>query len=126
MSHPDPRDDGDNRRQEDDLRRRDEEEAYAYDSARDCSIRTAAYADKRPVIKGLFGERAERLAWIFSTINRPRCFEGEPFANWKTGEPVEVSEEDIKDLMLIEVANLSDNGEKLSKFPTLERFYHER
>ena len=83
-------------------------------------------ADKRPVIKGLFGERAERLAWIFSTINRPRCFEGEPFANWKTGEPVEVSEEDIKDLMLIEVANLSDNGEKLSKFPTLERFYHER
>jgi hypothetical protein len=48
--------------------------------------------DKRPVIRQLFGERAERLAWLFSQINRPRCFEGEAIKNWQTGEPVEVSE----------------------------------
>ena len=57
MSHPDPRDDGDNRRQEDDLRRREEEEAYAYESARECGLRTAAYADK-PIVsppRGGFG-----------------------------------------------------------------------
>lgn len=82
-------------------------------------------ADKRPVIRGLFGERAERLAWLFSQINRPRCFEGEEVKNWKTGEPVEVSEEDWQDLMLIEVANLVDNGANIGKYPNLERFYEE-
>ena len=82
-------------------------------------------AEKRPVLKGLFGERAERLAWTFSQINRPQCFEGQALKNWKTGEAVEVSEEDLKDLMLIEVANLSDNGSDLSKFPNLKRFYED-
>lgn len=80
-------------------------------------------SEKRPIIKGLFGEKAERLAWTFSQINRPKCFEGETVRDWKTGEPVEVSEEDFKDLMLIEVANLSDNGSDLSQFPNLKRFY---
>lgn len=87
---------------------------------------TTVGSDKRPVIRQLFGEKAERLAWLFSQINRPQCFEGQKLKNWKTGEPVEVSEEDLKDLMLIEVANLSDNDEKLTSFPNLERFYHER
>ena len=82
-------------------------------------------ADKRPVIRGLFGERAERLAWTFAQINRPRCFEGEEIKNWQTGEPVEVSPEDLKDLMLIEVANLVDNGANIGKYPNLERFYEE-
>ena len=38
-------------------RRRDEEEAYAYESARECSLRTATYADKRIVSppRGGFG-----------------------------------------------------------------------
>jgi hypothetical protein len=83
-------------------------------------------AEKRPVIKGLFGEKAERLAWTFSQINRPKCFEGEAIKNWKTGDPIKVSEEDLKDLMLIEVANLRDNGAKLTNFPNLERFNEER
>ena len=82
-------------------------------------------AESRPIIKGLFGEKAERLAWLFSQINRPKCFEGETIKNWETGEPVEVSEEDLKDLMLIEVANLSDNGSDLSQFPNLKRFYED-
>ena len=91
------------------------------------SFRKAALGpDKRPVLRGLFGERTERLAWIFSQINRPRCFEGESVKNWKTGEPVEVSEEDFQDLKLIEVANLIDNGANIGKYPNLERFHHER
>jgi hypothetical protein len=82
--------------------------------------------DKRPVIRGLFGERTERLAWIFSQINRPHCFEGEAVKNWKTGDPIEIEPADWDDLKLIEVANLIDNGANIGKYPNLERFHHER
>lgn len=76
--------------------------------------------ERRSVIRGLFGERAERLAWLFSTINRPACLEGlEPVRDWQTGEPVEVSRQDFEDLQLIEVVNLGDNGSTLAKYPTL-------
>ena len=87
---------------------------------------TSLGADKRPVIRGLFGERTERLAWLFSQINRPHCFEKESVKNWQTGEPVEISEKDFQDLQLIEVANLIDNGVNIGKYPNLERFHHER
>lgn len=76
--------------------------------------------ERRAVIRGLFGERAERLAWLFSAINRPACLEGlEPVRDWRTSEPVEVSPQDLEDLRLIEVANLSDNGSTLARYPTL-------
>lgn len=81
--------------------------------------------DQRAVLQQLFGVRAERLAWLFCTINRPQCFEGEPIKNWRTGDPVDVTEDELRDLKLIEVANLGDNGVNLSKFPTLSRFYDE-
>jgi len=94
---------------------------YGTNSFRSASLEP----DKRPVIRALFSDRTERLAWLFSQINRPQCFEGEAIKDWKTGEPVEVVEADLKDLMLIEVANLSDNGSDLSKFPNLKRFYED-
>lgn len=76
--------------------------------------------ERRAVIRGLFGERAERLAWLFSTINRPQCLEGlEPVKDWKTGKLIEVSEQDLADLRLIEVANLGDNGSTLANYPYL-------
>jgi len=81
--------------------------------------------DQRAVLQQLFGVRAERLAWLFCTINRPQCFEGEAIKNWRTGDPVDVTAEELRDLKLIEVANLGDNGVNLSKFPTLSRFYDE-
>lgn len=91
------------------------------------SFRTALLMpDQRPIIRGLFGDRTERLAWLFGTINRPMCFEGESMRNWRTGEDVKVSDEDLYDLRLIEVANLSDNGVKLTNYPNLERFNEER
>jgi len=82
--------------------------------------------DQRPVIRGLFGERAERLAWLFSTINRPQGLESGDVRDWRSGKPLDLSENDLHDLRLIEVANLRDNGEKLSNFPNLERFNEER
>ena len=76
--------------------------------------------ERRAVIRGLFGDRAERLAWLFSSINRPACLEGTaPIQDWQTGEPVEVSPEDFADLQLIEVVNLGDNGSTLAKYPAL-------
>lgn len=74
--------------------------------------------EQRPVIQGLFGERAERLAWDFSRINRPNGLESGDVRDYKTGERLEV---DLDALRLIEVANLMDNGVKLAKYPNLER-----
>jgi len=74
--------------------------------------------EHRPVIAGLFGERAEQLAWDFSRINRPAGLENGDVRDYKTGEKLEV---DLDALRLIEVANLIDNGVKLSKYPNLER-----
>ena len=89
MSHPDPRDDGDNRRQDDDLRRRDEEEAYAYDSARDCSIRTAAYASKGPVYAGSadgFGNYGPDLGVDGSFGYRERTYNAQMQANHESSQ----------------------------------------
>jgi hypothetical protein len=74
--------------------------------------------EQRPIIQGLFGERAEQLAWDFSRINRPAGLESGDVRDYKTGEKLEV---DLEALRLIEVANLIDNGVKLAKYPTLER-----
>lgn len=82
--------------------------------------------DQRPVIRQLFGERAERLAWLFSHINRPQGLESGDVRDWRSGEPVDVSEKDLHDLRLIEVANLRDNGARLTKYPNLQRFDEER
>lgn len=94
---------------------------YGTNSFRDRTIPI----DQRAVLQQLFGMRAERLAWLFCSINRPQCFEGEALKNWRTGDPVDISEEELRDLKLIEVANLGDNGDNLSRFPTLSRFYDE-
>jgi len=74
--------------------------------------------EQRPIIAGLFGERAEQLAWDFSRINRPDGLESGDVRDYRTGEKLEV---DIEALRLIEVANLIDNGVKLAKYPNLER-----
>ena len=61
MSHENPQHDPENEREDDDLRRteedarkyaEDETEARRYDSARDASLKIAAYATKREIIHG--------------------------------------------------------------------------
>jgi hypothetical protein len=74
--------------------------------------------EQRHIIRGLFGDRAEQLAWDFSRINRPQGLESGDVRDHKTGEPVEV---DLEALRFIEAANLIDNGVKLSKYPNLRR-----
>jgi hypothetical protein len=81
--------------------------------------------EQRPIIRELFGDRTERLAWLFCTINRPTCLEDEDVRDWKTNLPVDLSPEDFRDLRLIEIANLADNDANLAKYPNLERFYKE-
>jgi hypothetical protein len=80
---------------------------------------------QRGIIRGLFGERAERLAWIFSHANRPEGIEEGKLVDYKTNEPIEVSGDDMKALEMIEIVNLMDNGVKLDKYPNLSRRHEE-
>ena len=79
--------------------------------------------EQRPIIQGLFGERAERLAWLFSRVNRPKGLEDGHPLDYETGEPLPMTEQELDDLQLIEVANLIDNGVKLAQYPTLHRIH---
>jgi hypothetical protein len=75
---------------------------------------------KRAIVQKLFGERAERLAWLFSRINRPHCLKDGVAKDWRTGERIDLSPEDLRDLRLIEAANLRDNGASLDRYPWLK------
>jgi len=79
--------------------------------------------EQRPVIAGLFGERAERLAWLFSRVNRPKGLENGYPLDYETGKPLPMTEQELDDLQMIEVANLLDNGVKLGQYPTLHAIY---
>ena len=79
--------------------------------------------EQRPIIAGLFGERAERLAWLFSRVNRPKGLEDGRPLDYETGEPLPMTKQELDDLQLIEVANLIDNGVKLAQYPTLYRIH---
>ena len=79
--------------------------------------------EQRPIIQGLFGERAERLAWLFSRVNRPKGLEDGYPLDYETGKPLPMTEQELDDLQMIEVANLLDNGVKLAQYPTLHRIH---
>jgi hypothetical protein len=79
--------------------------------------------EQRPIIQGLFGERAERLAWLFSRVNRPKGLEEGYPLDYEMGKPLAMTEQDFEDLQMIEVANLLDNGVKLSRYPTLHTLH---
>ncbi len=79
--------------------------------------------EQRPIIQGLFGERAERLAWLFSRANRPKGLEDGSPVDYETQEPLDLTEQELDDLKMIEVANLLDNGVKLTKYPTLHQIH---
>jgi len=79
--------------------------------------------EQRPIIQGLFGERAERLAWLFSRVNRPEGLEDGHPLDYETKRPIAMTEQDFEDLQMIEVANLIDNGVKLAQYPNLHRIH---
>jgi len=79
----------------------------------------------RDTVRELFGEEAERLAWLFSILDRPRCLENGKPVRWDTKEPVDVSDSDMVALRLIEAANLMEQGGGLEKQPFLRTYWHE-
>jgi hypothetical protein len=72
---------------------------------------------ERNRVKDLIGDRAELLAYIFCSCNRPRALleavgRGAPYhvVNWRDGEIILLSEAGMIDLLEIEAANLEDQG----------------
>jgi hypothetical protein len=65
----------------------------------------------RAGVRARIGERAERLAWLFSVVRRPLCWivDGD---YWPTtyGESIQVSAADQRDLRTMELANLDEQG----------------
>ena len=76
-------------------------------------VQTLSY-DSRDIVKELFGEKAENLAYLFSVVNRPKALENARSSNGKIvlatndGKEIEVDSTTYRDLLRIEAANLID------------------
>jgi hypothetical protein len=73
--------------------------------------------NRRDLVVEMIGEPAERLAYIFCSCGRPKALvdavgHGPPYQvkDYRSGETTPLSGEDMYDLLLIEVANLEDQG----------------
>jgi len=75
--------------------------------------KTLSY-ESRDIVKELFGEKSENLAYLFSVVNRPRALENARSSNGKIvldtndGKEIEVDSTTYRDLLRIEAANLID------------------
>ncbi len=88
----------------------------------------------RHVVRKCVGERAERLAWTFCNIDRPRALEF-PIASDRPGYvylterrdgevgSVEVDFIDLMALRLIEAANLLEQGGDLKRWPVIKHVW---
>jgi hypothetical protein len=77
----------------------------------------AVPVSERHHVTELIGPKAELLAYIFCSCNRPRALleavkRGPPYhvVNWRDGEIILLSEAGMIDLLEIEAANLEDQG----------------
>ncbi len=66
-----------------------------------------------------FGARAEYLAYVFSRINRPREIESGQAHDRETKLRIDLCTDDLRDLRLIEAANLLDQKISLSRYPNI-------
>ncbi|MBV6320616.1 DUF6817 domain-containing protein [Duganella violaceipulchra] len=74
----------------------------------------------RIAVREQIGERAERLAWLFCVLDRPRCWsESGPLLPLAQGGSIEVSAREIADLRLIEQANLDERGTHRRRTPEI-------
>ena len=73
----------------------------------------------REKLARFLGAKAERLAWLFGHLDRPRCLED--------GTAM-VGPEDLRDLRLIEAANLIEQKgtKRLEKFPNIRAVWEEQ
>jgi len=92
---------------------------------------------ERDRVRASAGEQAERLAWLFCSIQRPNCLhlalaqaeEGKPQGEVVTlkgrQDPIEVSKEELSSLIAIEIANLLEQGEyKENQWPLFQSTEH--
>lgn len=88
----------------------------------------------RHVVRTALGERPERLAFIFSQINRPKALDkpiesDRPGYVWLLERPgvessTEVTLADLYDLRVIEAANLLEQGSSLDRYPHIAAQWH--
>ncbi len=82
--------------------------------------------EHRPAVRKHFGEAAERLAWLFGSLSRPRALEDGVLVDRRSGVELIISNDDLESLRLIEAANLLEQGGSLDSWPriraTMESF----
>ena len=84
-------------------------------------INNAIDYDQRDNYKKVIGDDVEELVYLFSTINRPDCIEEGKLFNFRTGDPIEASEQTIRHLRLMEAANLLEQKCSLLRYPNILR-----
>ena len=73
----------------------------------------------RKLMRMLIGDKAERLAFLFSIIDRPKGIESGRPQDWRTTMPMSITQGELHDLRIIEAANLLEQGEGLDKYPLI-------
>ncbi len=77
-------------------------------------------AQHRPAVSKRFGEAAEKLAWLFCSLNRPKALDEAALIDRRTGTPLIISDEELQVLRLIEAANLLEQGSSLDRWPNIK------
>lgn len=84
----------------------------------------------RSAVANTFGAYAENLAFLFHTLNRPKGLEsGEPRPRWSVDKTTTISKRELKDLRLIEAANLLEQSPKINlkkRFPTISKVWEDQ
>jgi len=90
-------------------------------------VSVAPTEDRRAKVSAVFGLRAEHLAFLFHVCNRPRDLERGLLCDRHTDPPKElqVSIQDLRDLRLIEGANLLDQSADMLRFPRILRVWNQ-
>ncbi len=75
----------------------------------------------RPRVQEAFGAEAEKFAWLFGCLDRPKAIEDGFGVNRRDGTSITIENEDLHSLRLIEAANLIEQGSSLEPWRTSER-----
>ncbi len=75
--------------------------------------------EKRPIVSEKFGADVERLAWLFSILNRPKAIEYGFGVDRRNDEEVVISIPDLQALRLIEASNILEQNGSLNKWPNI-------
>ena len=98
------------------------------------SLFDSANEEHRALVQREIGEEAERLSFLFHSINRPRGLdEPSTLARWQHQQkdseqptPVTLDDDTLRSLRLVDAANLLEQGEAdvLERLPNIDRLWH--